>query len=113
LAAAAGQGRDATALRRAVLADARRLDNEQMRWASALADLLRAGVSALDGDGTAARALLDRAIPQLEALDMHLYAKAARHARGESGQVAEWMAKQSMRNPACMVRLLVPGFATG
>jgi hypothetical protein len=109
--AAATAGRKGAALRRAVLGDARRLDKEQMGWASALSDLLRAGVAALEGDRAAADALLDRAIPELEALDMHLYAKAARHARGEGGSVDEWMAKQSMRNPARMAQLLVPGFA--
>jgi eukaryotic-like serine/threonine-protein kinase len=93
-----------------VLDDAKRLDKEQMRWASALADLLRAGVAALDGRAAEAEALLERAIVALEALDMHLYAKAARRARGERGGVEEWMAKQSMRNPQAMVRLLVPGF---
>jgi hypothetical protein len=107
----AAVGPDAALLRRAVLDDANRLDKEQMRWASALGNLLRAGLAAKEGDRAGADALLGLAIDELEALDMHLYAQAARRARGETAAVDAWMRRQNMRNPERMAQLLVPGFS--
>jgi hypothetical protein len=89
--AAAKPGAEGVALRRRALADARRLDREKMRWASALGRLLRAGVAAQEGRRDLADHLLGEAISELEALDMHLYAQAARRARGETAAVDEWM----------------------
>ena len=108
--AAAQAGGDRAAMRKAALADARRLEKEQMRWATALARLLRAGVAKLDGDDAGADKLLGEAVVDLEALDMHLYAQGARRARGEVAAVDAWMAKQHVRNPLRMGALLVPGF---
>jgi hypothetical protein len=107
---AAPAGKPGAALRQLALADARRLDKENVHWGSALATLLRAGISAQKGEAANADELVARAIDELEALDMHLWAKAARWARGERGAVDDWMRKQNMRNPARMVALLVPGF---
>ncbi|MGZ3438021.1 MAG: serine/threonine-protein kinase PknK, partial [Polyangia bacterium] len=108
--AAAAPGRAGAPLRKRTLADARKLDREKMRWASALARLLRAGVAAQEGERAAADALLGEAIGELEALDMHLYAQAARRARGEVEAVDRWMSEQQVRNPARMTALLVPGW---
>ena len=53
--AAARPGADGAALRKRVLADARKLERESMRWANALARLLRAGAAAQEGDGACRR----------------------------------------------------------
>ena len=103
-------GRAGAELRKLARADARRLDKENVRWGGALAKLLHAGIAAREGERATADAQLGEAIADLEALDMHLWAKAARWARGERGRVDDWMRKQNMRNPAAMVALLVPGF---
>jgi hypothetical protein len=108
--AAAAPGTAGAAMRKRALADARKLDREKMRWASALARLLRAGVAAQDGDRATADGLLGEAIVELEALDMHLYAQAARRARGEVDAVDRWMSEQQVQNPSRMTALLVPGF---
>jgi hypothetical protein len=108
--AAAKPGREGAALRKRALADANKLDHEKMRYASALARLLRAGVAAQEDQRDRADALLDDAIAELEAVDMHLYAQAARRARGQTAAVDEWMRKQQIRDPARMTALLVPGF---
>jgi hypothetical protein len=108
--AAARPGGEGAALRKRALADARRLDGEKIRWAGALALLLRAGVAAQEGDRARAEALLDEAIVELEAVDMHLYAQAARRARGYVAAADAWMRKQQIRDPARMSALLVPGF---
>ena len=109
--AAAEPGPGGAALRKRALADAHRLDKEEMAWASALARLLRAGVAAQESEKAEADRLLGEAIAELEAVDMHLYAQAARRARGEVDAVDAWMKNQQVRDPARMSALLVPGFA--
>jgi pimeloyl-ACP methyl ester carboxylesterase len=107
---AAPAGAAGARLRRAVLDDARRLEKESVPWATAFASLLRAGVAAREGDQAAADALLASAIPHFAALDMQLWANAARHARRDRREADVWMARQHIQCPERIVPVLVPGF---
>jgi serine/threonine protein kinase/tetratricopeptide (TPR) repeat protein len=59
------------------------LMKEKLRYAPALGHLLRAGVSAANGDGDAALGALDAAIPKLDEADLGYLAACARHRKGE------------------------------
>jgi serine/threonine protein kinase len=107
-------------LLRTAESDARSLANQRSPWPSALAWIIRAGVAGAQGDKEAARRYLIGAAERFEALDMGLWARAARRRLGEliGGEdgrdlVAEadaWMNDQTIRNPARMTAMLVPGF---
>jgi hypothetical protein len=99
-------------LLRAAERDARRLDREGMPWSRALAYPIRAGVAAARGDRSLAEALFAKAVSELEAVDMNLYAASSRRRLGEMlggdegrAQVEAadlWMTKQTIQNPARM-----------
>jgi hypothetical protein len=108
---AAQSNEPSAALIKQARADARRLEEENAGYAKALAKLLRAGIAARAAEHTAANAILGEAIAELEAVDMRLWANAARWVRGERGAVADWMRKENIRNPTKIAALLVPGFA--
>jgi hypothetical protein len=98
--------------------DARRIEREAMPWSNPLAQLLRASVAALRGDGPNAIVLLASAESGFETVDEGLYAAAARRRRGElvGGEegtrlIAEaeaWMSRERVANPARLCALLAP-----
>jgi tetratricopeptide (TPR) repeat protein len=106
-------------LLRAARADARRLDREKMDWATALAQLIRAGISSLEGDRSRTAAFLNDAVARLDEVDMQLFAAAARRRLGEltGGDAGReliargdsWMATQNIQNPERMTAVHVPG----
>ncbi|KYF83865.1 hypothetical protein BE20_00040 [Sorangium cellulosum] len=124
LAAAALNGGSDERLFRALLREAsrdvRRLAREDVLWAQALADSLRAPLAALRGDMAAALSFLERAATRFDACEMALYAAAARRRRGEliggdEGralvEAAElWMTGQGIKDPVRMTALFAPGF---
>jgi hypothetical protein len=121
LAAASGNSSPATLLRVAER-DARSLEREGMPWASALAKLIRAGLSASAGDRDGALSRLAGAETALEAVDMRLYSAVARRRRGAllggsegAALIASadaWMSAQDIRNPARMAEMYAPGFGS-
>ncbi len=64
--------------------EAIRLDRERVPWASAMAELIRAGILASSGAAESAARRYDRAAGLLDAVDMPHYASAARRRRGEA-----------------------------
>ena len=100
---------------------ARRITRERLAWADPLALLLRAGIAAVEGDATLALRHLHAAVDGFVGADMNLYAAVARRRIGaiqrdaqgrEIGRAAdEFMAAQTIRNPASLTRMFAPGFA--
>jgi hypothetical protein len=98
---------------------ARDLAAQHTPWGDAFALLVQAGASATRGRRERAVTEVAEAAARLAAIDMALFAAAARRAHGEllggeAGRalVAEadaWMAAQSIRRPDRMARMLVPG----
>jgi hypothetical protein len=107
-------------LLRTAESDARSLASQRSPCPSALAWIIRAGVAGAQGDKEAARTYLIGAAERFEALDMRLWAWAARRRLGELlghdegrelvAQADTWMTVQTIRNPARMTAMLVPGF---
>ncbi|MBC8031879.1 MAG: protein kinase [Pyrinomonadaceae bacterium] len=99
---------------------ARKLETENMRWATPFASLVRAAVAQQRSQSAAAFRLLGEAIRGFEAVDMQLYAAAARRRLGETtggekgsalvAQADSWMANQKIKKPDLMTRMLAPGF---
>jgi hypothetical protein len=116
--AVAMEAADPGPLLRAAQRDARRLHREGMAWSRALAYPIEAGVAAAQGDRSAAAALFAAAVTHLEAVDMHLYAAAARRRLGEIlggpegraqvEQADSWMVQQTIQNPARMADVFAP-----
>lgn len=87
-------------------------------WAQGLAGLLLAGLARRKGQLDRALSLLDRAIEQLDATEMALYAASARRNRGrwiggDEGAILvaaqdEWMRRRGIVNPASISAMLVP-----
>ena len=98
-----------------------KLAAERMPWVNPLAALLRAGVRLSRGEASEAAALLAGAVRDFEAVDMPLYAAAARRrvgeiAGGEEGRAAveaadAWMKEQGVVDPARIAAMLAPGSA--
>ena len=111
------------AMLKSALADAAKIEKEEMPWSNPLAALLRAGAAMIEGDRAQVLSLLQSAIVGLDAADMALYAAAARYRRGhvlggEEGEklaatADEWLAKQGVVNRPRMVGMLAPGFPDG
>ena len=107
-------------LLKTVLADAVKIEEEEMPWSRPLVALLRAGAAQIEGEKERALLLLQGAIIGLESANMALYAAAARYRWGnlrggdEGKAVAaaadQWLAKQSVVNRPRMVGMLAPGF---
>jgi hypothetical protein len=114
-AGAAGGPRDRRRLLRLAATDASRIAREDMPWAAPLSELVTAGVSAMEGRPREAAAALDRAARGFDALEMALYAAAARVQRGrltggsEGDRARAWLERQGIVHPARMVQMLVPG----
>jgi len=110
-------------LLKAALADAAKIEKEDMPWSNPLAALLRAGAAMIEGDSMRALPLLEVAITGLDGANMALYATAARYRRGhllggDAGRMLvveaeQWLTKQGVVNRARMVGMLAPGFPEG
>ncbi len=108
------------ALLRSAAADARRLEREFYGWSGALALLLRAAISALEGNQEQAAQILDEAQRRLDEAGMQAVSAAAkwRLARLVGGgrgaelrhQAEGWALREAVRNEAGMMRLFAPGF---
>jgi hypothetical protein len=100
--------------------DARALDRERIAWATALAQLIRAGLACRRGDTARAVRLLRESATSYDALTMRLHAAAARLRLGdllggEEGHAlqtaaVEWMSAQTIQDPKRMTDMLAPGF---
>lgn len=124
LAAARQRRRSAPSEARALQAQAERgirgLRRERTAWADALAWSLHAGLAQIRGDDSTARASLEHAIAAFEAVDMALFAKAARHrlaallgghdGAGLASEAVSWFARQDVVSPARMTAMLTPAF---
>jgi hypothetical protein len=98
---------------------ARRIYQEEMRWADPLVSLIKAGVANLRNEQGAARSYLSDAVDGFDLANMHLYAAAARRRLGQliEGKKGEdlkveaesWMQKQGVHDPERMTRMLAPG----
>ena len=116
----AARGRDVARFLSIARADARRIGRFRLRWSDAVALLLSAAVTYLEGRSGAAGEMLAAAVTAFERADMRSHAAAARRRLGglqhdERGRalVADadaWMAAHGIRNPARMTRMLAPGF---
>jgi hypothetical protein len=95
-----------------------RLERERMPYAAALAKPLRAGVAALRGDKPGAARHLAEAADAFDAVNMGLFAAAARRRLGEllggdegralADRADAWMANQKIKNPAHMAAAIIP-----
>ena len=102
------------------LADAKRIEKENVPWCSAVALPLRAAAAELRANHDEALQLLEAAQQQCTDCDMWAYAEALRWLRGAlhggtksdelTGKSEQWMAHQNIRHPRRFSRLLVPGF---
>lgn len=100
--------------------DIRRLAREDVPWAQALSDSLRAPLASLRGDTVGAMSFLERAASRFDACEMALFAASVRRRHGEiiGGDVGRamvaaadtWMAGQGIQNPGRMTCLFAPGF---
>ena len=112
---------DKAPLLRVAMKAARRLEHQQLRWTSALAQLIRAGVASVRGEKENAVQLLAEATRQLESADMDLFAASTRRHLGQLRggnpgrelveQADGWMRSQLILNPSRMAACLAPGFA--
>ncbi|HEY7422786.1 MAG TPA: protein kinase [Gemmataceae bacterium] len=113
-------GKDSDTWLRIAERDARSLRREKLLWADALALLIEAALAFRRGDAEKSRQILANAAASLTAVDMHLYAAAARRRLGQllggtQGQELvcqgeEWMNGQKVRNLDRMTALLAPGW---
>jgi tetratricopeptide (TPR) repeat protein len=118
-AASTTAGTDSNSLLTIAQQDARRLEREQAPWAGALAQLIRAGIATAQRDSARAATLFNDAIIRLDAVDMRLYATAARRRLGaiiggDTGRTMAqhadcWMAAQGIQNTTRMTAMLAPG----
>jgi len=99
---------------------ARLIASERMPWSDPIALLLEAGLAHLDGNAPLALRRLHDAAARFDAADMKLYLAVTRRrigalrddaaGRALKREAEEWMAAQTIRNPAAMTRTLAPGF---
>ena len=116
----AARGRDVERFLSIAREDARRIGRFGLRWSDAIATLLSAAVTFLEGRPGDARDMMAAAVTACERADMKLYAAVARRRLGllrkdDRGRelVCEadaWMAAQGIRNPSRMTRLIATGF---
>jgi len=99
---------------------ARKIEKEEMPWATPFGSLIRGAVACQRSQPDAAAALLAEAVKGFEAANMRLFAAAARRRLGETtggekgrAQVAEadaWLANQGIKKPDLITQMLAPGF---
>jgi hypothetical protein len=97
-----------------------RIAREEMPWSNPLANMTYAALAKQRDTAARATALTQQAVEGFEAVDMALYAAAARRRLGElllgdEGRrlIAEseaWMTKQQIKNPAAVSNMMAPGF---
>jgi serine/threonine protein kinase len=119
LAAETSRASERARLLRAAAADAARLQQTGAPWALPLAALVRAGIAAIEGNAEESARLADQAAFGFDAVDMALYAAAARRRRGElvggdEGRALieaadALMQRELIRKPERMVAVLAPG----
>ena len=116
----AAHGRDAGRFLSIARTEARRIRRDGLRWSDAIAMLLGATVTYLEGRPDDACGMLAAAVAAFECADMRLHAAVARRRLGVlqaddrgRAQVREadaWMMAEGIRSPARMTRLIAPGF---
>jgi hypothetical protein len=116
----AARGRDVGRFLSIAREDARRIGCFGLRWSDAIAMLLSAAVTFLEGRPGDARDMMAAAVTACERADMKLYAAVARRRLGmlrkdDRGrelacEADAWMAAQGIRNPSRMTRLIATGF---
>jgi eukaryotic-like serine/threonine-protein kinase len=99
---------------------ARRIARDRKPWSDPIALLLQAGIASVEGHAQQALCHLHAAADRFERADMGLYLAVTRRrigalqkdqrARSVERLADEWMATQQIKNPACMTRMLAPGF---
>jgi hypothetical protein len=109
---------DREPLLRSARKDARRLRREKAPWATALATLIDAGASALQGDTARALAQYAAAATQLDQADMALHATVSRLRQGELlandeghaliATAHAWFAAETVKNPARWAQMIAP-----
>jgi hypothetical protein len=97
---------------------ARRMMREDVRWAAALALMLRGGIAKARGQQDEATVLFAEAHETFTTVDMMLHAAVARrrHAQLSDGtggpsaieEVDAWMRRQGIKNPAAMAQMFAP-----
>jgi hypothetical protein len=117
--ASSGEGRDSSKLRLAEKM-ARKIEKVNMSWSKPFATLVRATIAHQRADVTRANALLLEAARGFERAEMRLHVAAIRRRLGEKlrddrgrqmiKESDAWMAKQKIKNPEAMTRMVVPGF---
>ena len=118
--ACASQARDRRELLEQAGRDVEALESEGAAWASALATVLRATLSALQQDVANCLSLLDLAEQRLLAADLLLDSFVVRRRRGELiggtegaklvAESAHWMTQRGIRDPSAFARVYAPGF---
>jgi hypothetical protein len=116
----AARGRNVARFLSIARGDALRIGRFRRRWSDAVALLLSAAVTFLEGRSGEAGEMLAAAVTAFERADMGSHAAAARrrlgglqHDEGGRALVDEadaWMTAHGIRNPARMTRMLAPGF---
>jgi tetratricopeptide (TPR) repeat protein len=115
----AGNGTRGLHFARAAARDAARIECENAPWGNGLAYLVRAAALAMQRRHEAAEPLLRSAENALESADMHLFAAATRHRRGEIIKGDEGIAliksaegcmrQQGIQSPERLAGMLAPG----
>jgi hypothetical protein len=96
--------------------DIRRIEREQLAWSSGWVSLLRAGLTAEQGDRRAALGHLHEADGRLEDAHMPQFRAAAQYwttvirgGRPDAALVGSWWGSQQIANPGRLARMLAPG----
>ncbi|MCL4228256.1 MAG: protein kinase [Myxococcales bacterium] len=120
-AAATRRGRDRDAAGAIARAAMRKVAAERAPWAAPLEALSEAALAHQAGDEAAAVAALERAVATAGERAMALHAAVARHRLGETrgaagramvDEAAAWMRARAIVDPAAIVRLIAPGWAS-
>jgi len=117
---AAGAETEAAARLQLARRSARRLRKKQSAYARGAARLLEAGLAAREGDAEREIDSLRSAIESFEAIEMQIYARAARRRLGqalggtegeeETRAADEWMSSVGIKKPARVTALIAPGW---
>ena len=120
LALASAMGNDRASRLQIAEAAAKSITKENMAWSNPLATMIEAALACQRKDISRSIDLLREAVKGLEAVDMALYAAAARRRLGELiggdegraliTQANDWLSRQQVKNPEAVTRLMAPGF---
>jgi hypothetical protein len=99
---------------------ARRIARERMAWSDPLGLLMEAGIASVERNQKDAERKLQYAGERFERAEMGLYAAVTKrrlgalrddaHGQRLQEEAEAWMARQSVRNPVALTRMLAPGF---